>query len=106
MTAPGSARPKAWGLLVVALVLLASSTFFSFGPLPTRADATWVVCPAGLNAVQWLSRAEPVRVTGPASAREAACAELANRVSAPVGLGLDGVAAVVLVIWAAAQRRL
>ena len=98
-------RPRAWGLLVAALVLLAMSTFFSFGPLPTRAGGEWVVCPVGLNALRWVSRAEPVPTAGPAQARGVACATLADRVSAPVGLGLDGVAAVVLVIWASAQRR-
>lgn len=100
-------RPRAWGLLVVALVLLAMSTFFSFGPLPTRADGKWVVCPVGLNALRWVSRAQPVPAAGSAQARAraVACATLANEVSAPVGLGLDGVAAVVLLIWASAQRR-
>jgi hypothetical protein len=91
--------------LVAALVLLAMSTFFSFGPLPTRADGKWVVCPVGLNALHWVSRAEPVPAAGTAHPRAVACAQLADRVSAPVGLGLDGFAAVVLLIWASAQRR-
>lgn len=98
-------------LLVAAGVLLAASTYLSFGPLPVQLPSERSVCPPGFNAVWALVPSHLPAQSDPGYVKAAACDRVA-RAAAPYGFGLEIPAAAVLVVWAryaslrsAARRR-
>lgn len=109
--APDRGRARSAVLLVVAGVLLATSTYLSFGPLPVQLPSGRGVCPAGFNAVWALAPTHLPPRSDPGYVKAAACDRVA-RAAAPYGFGLEVPAALVLLAWsryasvsAAARRR-
>jgi hypothetical protein len=85
------------------VVILAVSSYLSFGPVPVRVGNGTAICPAGLNALAIFSEPDPLPRSAAGYQASEAC-DRQDRRNAPLGLGLMLPAVVVLLAWARLQR--
>jgi hypothetical protein len=85
-------------LFVLAGLLLATSTYLCFGPLPARFAGGRTLCPAGLGTLSLLRPSTVPAGSDPRYARSRACRD-AIVDATPYGLALMVAGAVTLVVW-------